>query len=174
MLEFNKSHKFFSQLSMVCKSVSKESMRYALTIIEVNEKHIVATDGRRLACLDNFGIDPGRYEVVKCTKSLIKLCTTDLEGNFPKYTDIIPECSREEDKKKMQTPDNAWNLPNAIKAKVSSVMFLLGVAGVCVYTDYLADFIACTDFYATESDRPVAFYADSFVGVIMPMKVNKV
>ena len=159
MLEYEKHHKYFERIRMVALSVAKEATRYQITTIEVNEKHIVGTDGRRLACLDNFGIKPGRYAVTKCTKSKVVLFPSELEGNFPKYEDIIPEPCKDE---------NKCNLPN----NISIAHHHISKAGACIDIAYLKDYIETSEFYVNGKDRPVVFYDTDFVAVILPMNAN--
>ncbi|HEC66562.1 MAG TPA: hypothetical protein ENI23_14900 [bacterium] len=68
---------------------AEESTRYAISGIHVGENVLASTDGRRLVELQaTHKIPEGNY-----------FCTTDgfllntIEGNFPKYKDIIPEKS---------------------------------------------------------------------------------
>jgi len=170
MLEFTKIHKYFNQLSMISKSIAKEPTRYALDNIEVNDKHIVATDGKRLACLDNFGIDSGRYKVTKCTKSLIQWFPVEPEGNFPKYEDIIPEAPREDEKQLIKEASSPYHKPK--EGKTTILAYDIAQHKTLVYMPYLVEYQDCESFYVTSPDRPVQFFAESFVGIIMPTNAN--
>ena len=164
MLEFTRTHKYFEQILMVCRSVAKkDSNRFSMKYIEVNDKHIVATDGHRLACLDNFGIEPGQYIPVKVTKSKIQIESTEIKGNFPKYQDIMPASTMKTERAIMPDhPDHPLSL----------LVFGIAKHGACVKVSYAKDFMACDSYYVISKNRPVAFYAKNFVGIIMPINVE--
>lgn len=72
------------KILMECRA--KETSRYAINGICVGENTFASTDGRRLVELQfNHKIPEGNYF---CTSDGYLL---DLEGNFPKYKDIIPK-----------------------------------------------------------------------------------
>jgi len=169
-MEFKKNHKYFKQLQMVCRCVGKTHKRYALCHIEVNENHIVATDGRRLGCLDNFGITPGWYRVTKCTKTIIELFPDTVEGNFPVYEDIIPELCREDEKITIKTPEYQEGM-NIDISKLSRLAYDISQFKTMVYVDYLKDFLNCDSFHVIAPDRPVCFFSEGFIGIIMPIMV---
>ncbi len=158
-MEFTKVHPQFKKLHMVCKSISKEASRYAINHIEVNKKHIVGTDGRRMALLDNFGIKVSRYEVVKCTNSKILIYPVESEGKFPKYEDILPEDVKDEDRSTL--PDD-----------LTIAHYRISKAGVCISIDYLKDYIEADQYHVTTKDRPVSIYADGFIAVVMPVNAD--
>jgi hypothetical protein len=160
MVEIKKTHPKFDQLRMVCLSVSKEDTRYTLAGVMVNEKHIVGTDGRRMACLDNFGIDAGYYCVCKVTKSLILMAPKELEGNYPKYDDVMP--------KESPRKDDLNVIPDCGPG-VSVWHYRIAKAGRCVNIKYLADYAAADDWYVSDVDRPLQIYAQGFVALIMPI-----
>ena len=176
-MEFTKAHNYFDMLKMVCNSVAKDSTRYALCHVEVNEKHIVSTDGRRLALMDNNGIlEPGRYSIGKNIQSKIQLFKDDtIEGNFPKYEDIIP-IDYEKTSKKLQ---------GVVLDTLTQTAFRIFSKGVCITLDFIKDYLSADRFYIQESDkpdiadntRPVVFTSElsngiKFVGVIMPINAD--
>ena len=168
MEDYTKANKYFDQLTMVCKSVAKEATRYALCHIEVNEKHIVATDGRRMACLDNFGIEPGRYMVHRCTKTQIVIMPVDVDGNFCSYQDILPENIRGDEKIKIS--DGVFAIKDG---RLTSLLYNIAKHGACLPVSFVKDFQAADSFHVISGDRPVAFYAQNFVCIIMPVDGNK-
>ena len=168
MKEFTRYYKYFSQLTMVCKSVATKSTRYALCHIEVNDKHIIGLDGRRMACLDNFGIEPGRYLIHKCTVSKITIMPVDVEGKFPQYVDILPETIREDEKTKITDGDFRCK-----DGRLTSLLYNIAKRGVCLPVSFVKDYQNTDKFHVISGKRPVAFYAENFVGVIMPVDGNK-
>ena len=74
---------------MLIECRAESSTRYAIVGIHVGKNKLAATDGRRLVELHvNHKIPQGNYF---CTVDGFLLDT--IEGNFPKYEDIIPEKS---------------------------------------------------------------------------------
>ena len=170
MLELRKSHKFFREMKMVCNCVPNDQTRYALNCIVVTDKDIVSTDGRRLAKLDNFGVDPGRYIIIKNTKSLIQITAAEIEGNYPNYDDIIPDLPREDEKKVFTAFDSSKYETHKL---LSLFLFKLATEDkVCIHVDYLKDFIYSDSYYVCDPERPVMFFADCFIGIIMPIAVD--
>ena len=161
MIEFKKVHKYFNQLRMVCLSVAADDTRYALSGVMVDEKYIVGCDGKRMACLENFGIDPGYYDVCKVNKSVIKLEPKELEGNFPKYQDILPE--------KTPRKDELNVIPDC-STSVSVWHYRIAQAGMGIIIKQLQDYADADDWYVLAADRPLQIYAKEFVAVIMPIK----
>jgi len=161
-MEITKTHKYFDQMRMVCLCVPKEATRYALNYVEVNEKHIVGTDGHRMACLDNFGLPIGRYKVAKITKTKVEIyIDPDADGNYPKYQDIIPETIREDEKEKIPLMYEMHGL--------SILHYRIAKKGVCLNISFLKDFMECDTYHVIDKDRPVSFYKENFVAVIRPI-----
>ena len=153
-MEFGKEHMYFSQLRMVCKSIAKDDTWYNITRIEVNEKHIVGTDKRRLAILDNFGLEPGQYEVGKLTQTKITLFKAKSGGRFPKYKGVIPTIENE---------DCKCCLPNDI----SLAHYHISKAGVCIDIAFLKDYMGADKYCVVAKDKPVLFFADKLIAAIM-------
>lgn len=159
MLEYTKNHPKFTQLYMVCKSVAKEAIRYALQTVEVTEKHIVATDGRRMACLDNFGIEVGRYKPIKVSKSCVTLVKVEAEGNFPDYEAVLPKERSDFEK-----------LARVESENISLQHYRIAKAGKCIIIDFLADYMMAGWWVIGRDDAsPVEFYSDGFRAAIMPI-----
>lgn len=165
--DFTKTHKYFDQLTIVCKSVCKDEKRYAMCHIEINENHIVSTNGYQFACLDNFGIVPGRYVAYKCNKQIIGLSPITVNGNFPKYMDILPD--------PIDTEDRCTIRPGSFcvkEGKLSLLMFDIVTEGAAVSIPMLKDFMSAASFFVSSKDKPIHFYAENFIGVIMPFDTS--
>ena len=159
MIEYSKNNQYFSRMRMLCLCVAKEDSHYTLAQIEVNKKHIVGTNGKQLACLDNFGLDVGRYVIAKLTAAKIIICKVESGGNFPKYAHIIPPTPKNEEL-------------SVLPYDLSIAHHQISQAGPCIYIDNLSDFMDCDDYYVQAKDEPVTFYAKGFVGVVMPVNAD--
>ena len=165
MYEFTKTHKYFKQLAMVVKSVSKENVRYGINQILVDDKNIVATDGKRLACLKTtLGLPAGRYVCVKNTKTMIQLVPVEVYGNWPKYEYILSEPPKEDEKQQVASGVDVEAL--------SITAYKIAQHKTAANIEYLRDYMACDSFYVSEPDRPIQFYAEDFHAIIMPITVE--
>ena len=100
----------FRALSFVIQARAKESNRYALSCVLIDDANIVATDGRRLfianiaefnqqatpnddgsAFIHTRRLAPGLYDVMSSKASEIVLCPTFETLAFPPYADVVPK-----------------------------------------------------------------------------------
>ncbi|MCK5017513.1 MAG: hypothetical protein KAS32_10640 [Candidatus Peribacteraceae bacterium] len=159
MKTFNTQHKYFARLSMVCKSVAEKETSTLRSQIKVDNKHIVATDRKRLACLDNFGLSNGRYIVHKCTKNEIVLISVEPVGIFPQNIGDL-------------SPDICDDVKFCLGHDLSIAHYCIAKQGACLSIPYLKDYMAADKYHVISPTHPVLFYAKEFIAVIMPMNVN--
>ena len=80
----------FEALQFTVLARANSNSNYAINGVLVTEKEFVATDSHRMHIAEvEHSIEPGVYEVVKATRSVITLIPK--EGNFPKWRDIVPD-----------------------------------------------------------------------------------
>lgn len=91
----------FEGIYWVCQAVSKENYKPALQYVKVEidgEKvKFIGCDGHRLhifRATDLEGIEPGLYEIKKCTRSMVELVMpVNEELSYPNYNSTIPNPS---------------------------------------------------------------------------------
>lgn len=149
----NKGHEYFTRLQMVVKCRAKRNKRHALTHIEVNKEHIVATNGVVLGCLDNFGLEIGRY---KCwsDSELIDLQPIPIsELKFPPYKEILPKRTC------------FYDVPDTVE----KVLQECGRKGVIVVRENLEIFMKAKSFLIQGKSLPIVFFNTHFIGLVLPI-----
>lgn len=126
---------------------AKESTRYSLNYVCVDEKRMTVTDGWRLLSLElPHEVFPGMYFLTK--EGFLLRVADDEAGKFPKYDEIISKTTRE--------ICHLTELDDLIND--STILFTLARAGVCINHAYFfpltktLDKIAC-DFSVQVEDR---------------------
>lgn len=94
-----KEHAQFKDIYQVIQARSTDTIKPVFYHVYVDEGGtLIATDSRRMHYTET-DLDPGFYEVVKCTKSEIILVPAGDIGQFPNWKQVAP------DEKKLNTRD---------------------------------------------------------------------
>lgn len=166
-IEITKPNPKLSAFRFVVAAVAKESSRYAIGFIKIEEGCMVATDGHRLyAAHFNHDYELGLYEVIKNTRSKVILLKTDEAVTFPKWQDIIPPHDHYFDS---SCDSGYW---------VDRTMGILSRLGIGINSDYIGPLCEASinwNVYCGEFDQPVHAVFQSaeikFRAVIMPVNM---
>lgn len=164
-MEIDKKHPMFAELYLTCKCLSKDDSRLVLQTLNVTPGEVQATDDHRAARMKNcFGLDAGRYEVGKLTKSQITLLPVEAESRFPNLDDVFPAKPTDRNGHIEYTFD--------VFQALTLAAWKLNKAGFCLNLAYLKpifDIGLSLDFAGTTAKRPVLFYNKGLDMIIMPM-----
>ncbi|KKL97233.1 hypothetical protein LCGC14_1836540 [marine sediment metagenome] len=168
--EINKHNRLLTPLRFVVAARAKETTRYAINQLFVEDDTAVATDGKRLHWFKHAWIKPvlesGFYNVVKCTKTILLLDKVENVGKFPKWQDIVPEHD-----KYFTTNTDRWNMLSTD----------LGGLGIGIHYGFLEPLgmFDCETLKVSfgEPDRPIKFSISKpefgCNAVIMPVNYEK-
>lgn len=93
--EFSKKQNngFGQKLAWVARAVYPDEIRPFMQFINVDEKYIVATDGKRIYILEHdcTFLEPGKYQVILKQQYKIGIAEIFIDGDFPKWQKVVPD-----------------------------------------------------------------------------------
>ena len=172
MIKFTKFHPRFDSLHLVARAVAKKDARFWLKYIYVDDESIVATDGHRMHITKNLAgdkLEPGFYEILKLTKTMVWIGKTNVDAIYPDYRQPLKQESPT--KSAFQVPFGPAGIALAYHAMLSLSAATTGDM-ICVRHDYFAsaarhnwNTISMTDKYGC-----VILSNEADTALLMPMK----
>ena len=142
MLEFNKILPITAALKFVALAMCKDATRPNINCVYVDDKNIVATDGRRLhmiPCNPDYMIPAGSYRIISNNAAgiIIDRIEDSAVGIFPNYKMVIPGGDGHVLGYKVCGRPNKLD-KGALLGNVYSQILGAAAAGYCLNTEYLA------------------------------------
>ena len=154
----------FARVQYVIRAVSKDKCKPVFTRLYSDGGNIVGGDSHRLHIAPApENIPDGFYDIIKNTAQEIILEPSAVDGQFPKYKQVIPS----------GRPDPVELAVYDAKTGGARCVFELFTAGVCLNINYIAD--ACKDNYGMTVSvagdaEPVVISSALGTAVIMPIQ----
>jgi hypothetical protein len=166
MITFDKNSKHLQPLKFVAKAVAKykgQDGRVHLNNIYCIGPEIIATDGHRCHVYtpEDNPLEAGYYEVIKNTKTELRLVRIECDSEYPEIKRVIP------------AKDGAvpFEDKSSIYGKFAQVVRAMEQGSI--NTDYLADALSGEPgmFYkVTDHLSPVLFFGATTLSVVMPLR----
>lgn len=169
--------KLMPDLIWTLKARSNDESRYALSLLNVTDKEICCTDGRRLHLfkgLDRLpALPPGSYSVIVNKDTVIFVPGIDIE--FPDYKAVMPQYSNKD-----EIIIDLSNRKKCDSLKLSSTLARLSIkmqgGKSAVNMEYLKDLIGYSwtvRHAAVEPEnKPLHFIAGDNEALIMPIRLD--
>lgn len=201
-VSITKTDCWFQELKWVCKAVSKDETREAITVINIEkdsdglETSIVATDGRRLHILTLPQAEDwpaGRYKATVTAKEILLTSVSEDFPVFPNWQNVIPNFSTTKPKDFIKGTFITGKVQGALISGFASLVNRYPVEDLyphdrIVFNDsFLSDLLGAKTLLARKNDsvsweyegapgRPLVVTSEngiaSLKGVIMPMVVR--
>jgi len=118
-----KSDCFFTAVKWVCKALSKDETREAITVLNIEkdsdglETSIVASDGRRMHILtlpEAEQFQAGRYQVTVTAREILLRSVPDYFPAFPAWREVIPDHDQHPPKDRVKGDFLTSQVPGAL------------------------------------------------------------
>ena len=154
-VEIDRYNPLLEAVRFVSKARAKDSSRYAIQYVKIEEDMLLATDGHRLHIAHvKHPWEPGFYEVLKNNQTKMLLLRVDTDLKFPTWQDVIP---RHNTYMEFLTY-GGWG-----SAHVEHYAAALGKHNIVIHHDYLVDALGTRQdwrlFYGSEVGRPIRLVA---------------
>lgn len=161
----------YDDIKFVIKAKAKDEIKPVFYNMYVDENGVAScTDGKRLHCAKETGLETGFYSVVKITKSEIILnkFETDI-GTFPNIKQVIPDDASvvktiEVSGRNLKLNGNAWGITDIIRA-----MDERNTVAINFVNDILGDDNELFKVKIFAMGVPVKFESGNKTAVIMPI-----
>jgi len=200
-ISLTKTDCWFQEMKWVCKAVSKEESREAITVVNIEkdlddlETSIVATDGRRLHLLTLPPTDwpAGRYRATVTAKEILLTSVPEDFPPFPDWQNVIPDFSVTKPKDFIKGTFITGKVQGALLSGFASLVNRYPVDDLyphdrIVFNDsFLSDLLGAKTLIARKNDsiswkyegapgRPLVITSEKGIarlkGIIMPMVVR--
>lgn len=156
-------------LLWVARAVDLKHANPGLQCLYADGENLVGTDGKRLHLYKKNPLPDGLYQIVKRTKTELRLekCTFDM--TFPDYKKIIPENGPD-----TVSVDVNGNTDGVYYAAYATIIRKLDVDDTLNY-DYLADVLTCDLTFTVNINgkmRALYFTGSDRAALVMPMNMK--